>query len=204
MAAVGCDSTQDEYNPPGTNARIGSMLILYAHIAPPTGPAKWGDDAPLCVWLFNQGQRPDRLLGAKTTRARSVDIVTAEGSTRGPVDVPRRQAGRAEQRAATPAAARATRATAGRRLCVGDSALPTGRGGSPPGARGAVDLCGRGHHQGAGTRLPLAKFLTGESCTSRSKLCAGAPRTAHSSASPPRRRRRHNHFTRIPTPATDR
>ncbi|GAA2498365.1 copper chaperone PCu(A)C [Streptomyces gobitricini] len=89
MTAAGCGSTQGEYNPPGANARIGSVLIRYAHIAePPDGPWEPGDDAPLYMWLFNQGERPDRLLGAETTVARSVDIVTAEGSTRGPVEVP--------------------------------------------------------------------------------------------------------------------
>jgi copper(I)-binding protein len=92
LAATGCGATQDEYNPPGANARIGSMLIRYAHIAEPAEPADgpWepGDDAPLYVWLFNQGQRSGRLPGAETTIARSVDIVTAAGDTRGPVDVP--------------------------------------------------------------------------------------------------------------------
>ncbi|MFE1578789.1 copper chaperone PCu(A)C [Streptomyces fradiae] len=89
VAATGCGANEGEYNPPGANARIGSMLIRYAHIAePPDGPWEVGDDAPVYVWLFNQGRTPDRLLGAETTVARSVDIVTADGGARGPVDVP--------------------------------------------------------------------------------------------------------------------
>ncbi|MDK1342353.1 copper chaperone PCu(A)C [Streptomyces sp. 378] len=93
LAAVwgvtGCGSEDNDYNPPGANARVGPVLIRYAHIAePPDGPWETGDDAPFYVWLFNQGQRTDRLLGAETTVARSVDIVNAEGAERGPVALP--------------------------------------------------------------------------------------------------------------------
>ncbi|MEI7032251.1 copper chaperone PCu(A)C [Streptomyces pratensis] len=86
---AGCDSTSGEYNPPGANVRIGSMLIRYAHISePPNGPWEAGDDAPLYVWLYNEGATADRLLGGETTIARSVDVVTGEGAPRGPVAVP--------------------------------------------------------------------------------------------------------------------
>ncbi|WP_328773630.1 copper chaperone PCu(A)C [Streptomyces sp. NBC_00286] len=87
--ATGCGSTENEYNPPGANARLGPVLIRYAHIAePPDGPWEPGDDAPFYLWLFNQGQREDRLLGAETAVARSVDIVSTDGTVRGPVPLP--------------------------------------------------------------------------------------------------------------------
>ncbi|WP_229866293.1 copper chaperone PCu(A)C [Streptomyces spinoverrucosus] len=86
--ATGCGN-DNEYNPPGANARVGPVLIRYAHLAePPDGPWETGDDVPFYAWLFNQGQRSDRLLGAKTTVAPSVDIVTADGAVRGPVALP--------------------------------------------------------------------------------------------------------------------
>ncbi|MEU0340475.1 copper chaperone PCu(A)C [Streptomyces bobili] len=93
LAAVwgttGCGADGNDYNPPGANARVGPVLIRYAHIAePPDGPWGTGDDAPLYVWLFNQGQHTDKLLGAETTVARSVDIVTADGAVQGPVALP--------------------------------------------------------------------------------------------------------------------
>ncbi|MCX2923338.1 copper chaperone PCu(A)C [Streptomyces sp. NEAU-W12] len=86
---TGCGSDEAEYNPPGADARVGPVLIRYAHIAePPDGPWDPGDDAPFHLWLFNQGQSADRLLGAGTTVARSVDVVSADGTVRGPVEVP--------------------------------------------------------------------------------------------------------------------
>ncbi|WP_308122118.1 copper chaperone PCu(A)C [Streptomyces sp. TRM70350] len=86
---TGCGGGDITHNPPGANARIGPVLIRYAHIAePPDGPWEPGDDAPFYLWLFNQGQRADRLIGAETTVARSVDIVSANGTVRGPVEVP--------------------------------------------------------------------------------------------------------------------
>ncbi|MCX2924441.1 copper chaperone PCu(A)C [Streptomyces sp. NEAU-W12] len=86
---AGCTTHEGEYNPPGANARVGNMLIRYAHISePPNGPWEIGDDAPLYVWLYNEGPTADRLLGAETTIARSVDIVTGDGAERGPVEVP--------------------------------------------------------------------------------------------------------------------
>lgn len=93
LAAVGmtgCFGDADiTHNPPGANVRVGPVLIRYAHIAePPDGPWEPGDDAPFYLWLFNQGQRADRLLGAETTAAQSVDIVTADGTVRGPLNVP--------------------------------------------------------------------------------------------------------------------
>ncbi|WP_238153717.1 copper chaperone PCu(A)C [Streptomyces xinghaiensis] len=91
MTLAGCDSPQFQHNSPGANVRAGAMLIRYAHIAePPDGPWKPGDDAPLYVWLYNEGRTVDRLLGGETRAARSVEIVTADGSPRGPVEVPPR------------------------------------------------------------------------------------------------------------------
>ncbi|MEU0112345.1 copper chaperone PCu(A)C [Streptomyces bobili] len=90
LGTTGCAGGDDiTHNPPGANARIGPVLIRYAHIAePPDDPWAEGDDAPFYLWLFNQGQRPDRLLGAETTVAQSVDIVSAGGAVRSTVDVP--------------------------------------------------------------------------------------------------------------------
>ncbi|WP_236243464.1 copper chaperone PCu(A)C [Streptomyces sp. CC228A] len=89
---VGCDSTSGEYHPPGAHARVGAMLIRYAHMAePPNGPWEVGADVPVHLWLYNEAQTADRLLGGATTIAESVDIVTADGSPRGALDVPPRQ-----------------------------------------------------------------------------------------------------------------
>ncbi|WP_254712206.1 copper chaperone PCu(A)C [Streptomyces sp. TRM64462] len=91
MAGVlsGCGATQGEFNPPGANARVDSMLIRYAHIAePPDGAWEAGADAPVYVWLYNEARTGDRLIGAETTIARSVDVVSADGSARGPLPVP--------------------------------------------------------------------------------------------------------------------
>ncbi|WP_435613398.1 copper chaperone PCu(A)C [Streptomyces sp. bgisy159] len=90
VGVAGCSADDDiTHNPPGANARVGSVLIRYGHIAEPTdGPWERGDDAPFYAWLFDQGQQPDRLLGAETTAAQSVDIVSADGTVRGPVEVP--------------------------------------------------------------------------------------------------------------------
>ncbi|MFG3660099.1 copper chaperone PCu(A)C [Streptomyces sp. NPDC047706] len=95
LAAVwgttGCAS-DNEYNPPGANARVGQVLIRFAHLAePPDGPWEQGDDVPLYAWFFNEGQEADRLVGAETTVASSVDIVNAGGTVRGPVELPPRQ-----------------------------------------------------------------------------------------------------------------
>ncbi|MEG3627270.1 copper chaperone PCu(A)C [Streptomyces poriticola] len=88
LGATGCAS-EAEYDPPGANARIGSVLIRYAHIAePPDGPWQQGDDVPFYLWLYNQGDSADRLIGAETTVARSVDIVNADDAGRGPVNLP--------------------------------------------------------------------------------------------------------------------
>ncbi|MFB8774222.1 copper chaperone PCu(A)C [Streptomyces broussonetiae] len=84
-----CGGDGGEPNPPGANARVGPVLLRYAHIAePPDGPWEKGDDAPFYVWLFNQGENADRLLGAESTVAQSVDIVGADGAVRGPVELP--------------------------------------------------------------------------------------------------------------------
>ncbi|MFJ8150270.1 copper chaperone PCu(A)C [Streptomyces sp. NPDC096048] len=89
LGATGCGGEGNCYNPPDANARLGPVLIRYAHIAElPDGPREKGDDAPLYTWFFNQGQDTDRLLGAETTVARSVDIVDANGAVRGPVELP--------------------------------------------------------------------------------------------------------------------
>ncbi|MFE0677692.1 copper chaperone PCu(A)C [Streptomyces sp. NPDC058867] len=89
LGATGCGGDGGEYHPQGDGARVGPVLVRYAHLAePPDGPWESGDNAPFYVWFFNQGQETDRLLGAETTAARSVDIVDAKAAVRGPVPLP--------------------------------------------------------------------------------------------------------------------
>ncbi|MBT2367283.1 copper chaperone PCu(A)C [Streptomyces sp. ISL-10] len=81
---AGCGSGEgfdpDQWNAPGQNAKVGSVLIRYAHIAEPQGqPWKEGDDVPAYMWLYNKGPEADRLVSASTPAARSVEIVDAGG-----------------------------------------------------------------------------------------------------------------------------
>ncbi|MEU3249908.1 copper chaperone PCu(A)C [Streptomyces sp. NPDC006997] len=90
LGTAGCAGDDKlTHNPPGANARIGPVLIRYAHLAePPDDPWQRGADVPFYLWLFNQGQRADRLLGAETTVAESVAIVSSDGAAEDPVPLP--------------------------------------------------------------------------------------------------------------------
>jgi copper(I)-binding protein len=83
VTASGCgddDFSLPEWDAPGQNARIGNIMIRYAHVAEPRGgPWQPGDDVPAYVWLYNKGGEADRLVGAGTPNAAAVDIVDADG-----------------------------------------------------------------------------------------------------------------------------
>ncbi|MFD4247051.1 copper chaperone PCu(A)C [Streptomyces sp. NPDC058525] len=84
VTAGGCGNDDGfslaEWNAPGQNARIGDIMIRYAHVAEPQGgPWQPGDDVPAYVWLYNKGSEADRLVGADSPNAASVDIVDADG-----------------------------------------------------------------------------------------------------------------------------
>lgn len=85
VTASGCGDdgfSLPEWDAPGQNARIGNIMIRYAHVAEPRGgPWPLGDDVPAYVWLYNKGGETDRLLGASTPNAAGVDIVDADGKT---------------------------------------------------------------------------------------------------------------------------
>ncbi|MEI5031940.1 copper chaperone PCu(A)C [Streptomyces sp. S1A(2023)] len=69
-----------EWDAPGQNARVGNIMIRYAHVAEPEGgPWQPGDDVPAYAWLYNKGGETDRLLGAGTPNAAAVDLVDADG-----------------------------------------------------------------------------------------------------------------------------
>ncbi|WP_344328179.1 copper chaperone PCu(A)C [Streptomyces macrosporus] len=80
-SAAGCGGGGDgEVDSPGTNARIGPVLVRYAHLAEPSdGPWETGSDVPLYVWLFNQRSPADRLVSAESPAADSITIVDADG-----------------------------------------------------------------------------------------------------------------------------
>ncbi|MGW5088392.1 copper chaperone PCu(A)C [Streptomyces coelicoflavus] len=84
LAASGCggDDTFSlpDWHAPGQNARVGDIMIRYAHVAEPQGgPWQPGDDVPAYVWLYNKGDKDDRLVSASTPNAASVDVVDADG-----------------------------------------------------------------------------------------------------------------------------
>ncbi|MER7407895.1 copper chaperone PCu(A)C [Streptomyces sp. NPDC000070] len=93
-AASGCGGDDDfslpDWDAPGQNARIGDIMIRYAHVAEPRGePWQPGDDVPAYVWLYNKGSEADKLVGARTPNAASVDIVDAGGKPlSGGLDLP--------------------------------------------------------------------------------------------------------------------
>ncbi|MEU3950648.1 copper chaperone PCu(A)C [Streptomyces sp. NPDC029526] len=93
VTAGGCggdDFSLPDWNAPGQNARVGDIMIRYAHVAEPQGePWQPGDDVPAYVWLYNKGNEADRLVGATTPNAASVDIVDSDGKRLGDgVDLP--------------------------------------------------------------------------------------------------------------------
>ncbi|MFD5002664.1 copper chaperone PCu(A)C [Streptomyces mutabilis] len=84
LALTGCGGDDgfelQDWHAPGQNASVGDVLIRYAHVAEPEGePWQVGDDVPAYVWLVNEGDEPDRLVGASSSGAESVDIVNAGG-----------------------------------------------------------------------------------------------------------------------------
>lgn len=58
LALSGCGADgfdPQQWNAPGQNEKVGSVLIRYAHIAEPRGkPWKQGDDVPAYMWLYNK------------------------------------------------------------------------------------------------------------------------------------------------------
>ncbi|MFE0802765.1 copper chaperone PCu(A)C [Streptomyces sp. NPDC058812] len=86
LAVSGCggdDSFEpQDWHAPGQNASVGPVLIRYAHVAEPKGnPWQPGADVPAYVWLMNEGDKADRLVGASSPNAESVSIVDADGKT---------------------------------------------------------------------------------------------------------------------------
>ncbi|MEU0214819.1 copper chaperone PCu(A)C [Streptomyces sp. NPDC006265] len=84
LALTSCGSEEgfdpQEWDAPGQNGKVGSMLVRYAHMAEPRGePWQPGDDVPVYMWLYNKGPDEDRLVGASTPVARSVEIVDGQG-----------------------------------------------------------------------------------------------------------------------------
>ncbi|WP_328563511.1 copper chaperone PCu(A)C [Streptomyces coelicoflavus] len=84
LTASGCGGDDEfslpDWHAPGQNARVGDIMIRYAHVAEPKGePWQPGDDVPAYVWLYNKGDKDDRLVSASTPNAASVDLVDADG-----------------------------------------------------------------------------------------------------------------------------
>ncbi|AMW14564.1 hypothetical protein A4E84_36870 [Streptomyces qaidamensis] len=84
LALTGCGSDEgfdpQQWDAPGQNAKVGSVLVRYAHIAEPRGgPWRPGDDVPVYMWLYNKGPETDRLMSASTPAARSVQMVDGQG-----------------------------------------------------------------------------------------------------------------------------
>ncbi|MEW1602337.1 copper chaperone PCu(A)C [Streptomyces sp. NPDC093808] len=94
LTASGCGGDEDfslpDWDAPGQNARVGDIMIRYAHVAEPKGgPWQPGEDVPAYAWLYNKSGEADRLVGASTPHAASVDIVGPDGKRLpGGVDVP--------------------------------------------------------------------------------------------------------------------
>ncbi|MFV0137884.1 copper chaperone PCu(A)C [Streptomyces sp. HMX87] len=84
VTASGCGGDDEfslpDWGAPGQNARVGDIMIRYAHVAEPREePWQPGDDVPAYLWLYNKGDEADRLVGAETPNAASVDIVDSDG-----------------------------------------------------------------------------------------------------------------------------
>ncbi|MEU6180446.1 copper chaperone PCu(A)C [Streptomyces coeruleorubidus] len=84
LTTSGCGGDDDfslpDWDAPGQNARVGDIMIRYAHVAEPRGrPWQPGSDVPAYVWLYNKGSEADKLLDASTPNAASVDIVDSDG-----------------------------------------------------------------------------------------------------------------------------
>ncbi|CAL9521115.1 hypothetical protein SUDANB176_03854 [Streptomyces sp. enrichment culture] len=84
LVGSGCAGDDDfslpDWDTPGQNARVGDLMIRYAHLAEPTGePWQPGDDVPAYVWIYNKSGGSDRLVGASSPTAESVDVVDSDG-----------------------------------------------------------------------------------------------------------------------------
>ncbi|XKK60579.1 copper chaperone PCu(A)C [Streptomyces sp. ARC32] len=84
VTAGGCGGDDDfslpDWDAPGQNARVGDIMIRYAHVAEPQDqPWQPGSDVPAYVWLYNKGDEADKLVAVSTPNAASVDIVDADG-----------------------------------------------------------------------------------------------------------------------------
>jgi copper(I)-binding protein len=104
LTASGCGGDDDfslpDWDAPGQNARVGDLMIRYAHAAEPRGePWQPGDDVPAYVWLYNKGgDQADKLVGASTPNAASVDLVDSDSKPLpGGVDLPANQLVELEQ-----------------------------------------------------------------------------------------------------------
>ncbi|WP_369202432.1 copper chaperone PCu(A)C [Streptomyces sp. PU-14G] len=87
LGAVGCGGDDDfslpDWDAPGQNARVGSLMLRYAHVAEPRhGPWKPKDDVPVYVWIYNKGDEADKLVSARTTAADAVEVVSSDGKRR--------------------------------------------------------------------------------------------------------------------------
>ncbi|MEU7470465.1 copper chaperone PCu(A)C [Streptomyces sp. NPDC044984] len=85
LAGGGCGADDDfslpDRDAPGQNARVGDLMIRYAHLAEPTGgPWQPGDDVPAYLWLHDKGGGSDRLVGTSSPMAASVDVVDSAGT----------------------------------------------------------------------------------------------------------------------------
>jgi periplasmic copper chaperone A len=75
----------------GTNAAVGAIAIRNATIQPEDdGTLSAGDDAEVAMWLTNDGGEDDRLVGAESPDASSVEILDKDsGEPVSSVDLPR-------------------------------------------------------------------------------------------------------------------
>ncbi|PZT71342.1 copper chaperone PCu(A)C [Streptomyces sp. SW4] len=86
VTVSGCGGEEDfslpDWDAPGQNARVGDIMIRYAHVAEPRDePWQRGDDVPAYLWLYNKGEQDDRLLDAESPNAVTVDVVGSDGKT---------------------------------------------------------------------------------------------------------------------------
>ncbi|MFI8853117.1 copper chaperone PCu(A)C [Streptomyces sp. 891-h] len=93
-SASGCGGDEDfdlpDWDAPGQNSRVGDLMLRYAHLAEPRGGEPWkpGDDVPGYVWVYNKSQKDDKLIGASSPVASSVQIVGADDKPREEVRLP--------------------------------------------------------------------------------------------------------------------
>jgi len=88
LLAAGCAPPQEgnlvgRFDSPGTNTEVGSVEVRQVRLAEPPDGRAWsrGDDIPLYGRFYNESGAPDRLVGAESPVAGSVEIVGREGGT---------------------------------------------------------------------------------------------------------------------------